>query len=394
MVKLCRIVVVIIVAGLPAAAANAQNLGVIDQVIQQFRTVTAGWEATLQKIAQNTFGILALIQFAWAMIRLALRRADFSEFVAEIVNQVMFLGLFYWLLTTTTTWGPAIISSFRQAASQTGASAILSPGDVFNAGLQIAGTIMAQISIWHPGAVAGFIICGLVVMSCFAFIVATMVIALVRSYFIAGAGVLFMAFGGSRWTSDIAIAVVRTTLSIGAGLFSLQLIVSIGMTFIQQWVSQFNDVTARGVLIEIGQALVLAVICKVIPDDISRMVGGASFSHGGVLLGAAAGVAGAGALAVRGAASGATSLAGAGAAARAGARPADQQITAAGRRSTATLVGQTARNVASAAGRDIGRRLSGEPARTHGLAGVRIAADINAIKPSSPPPPRSPASTQ
>jgi type IV secretion system protein TrbL len=387
MVRLRRIVTVAIISATLPAVANAQNLAVIDQVVQQFKAVSAGWEVTLQRIAQNTFAILAMIQFAWAMIRLALRRADFSEFVAEIVNQAMFLGLFFWLLTTTTIWGPAIINSFRQAAGQAGASAVLTPGDVFNAGLQIAGTIVAQLSIWHPGAVAGLIICGLVVMGCFAFIVATMVIALVRSYFIAGAGVLFMAFGGSQWTSDIAISVVRTTLSIGAGLFSLQLIVSIGMTFIQQWVTQFNDVTARGVLIEIGQALILAMICKVIPDDISRMVGGTSFSRGEAIFGTAAGVAETRALTVRGAAPGATSLAGAAAAAR----PANTQMAAAGRRRTVAFVGQPARNVAGVAGRDIGRRLSGEPTRNSGDAGFGLRGGINATNPPSPPPPQSPA---
>ena len=41
---------------------------------------------------------------------------------------------------------------------------------------------------------------------CFALIAAWMVVTLVQSYIVIAAGVLNMAFGGSRWTKDIAIA--------------------------------------------------------------------------------------------------------------------------------------------------------------------------------------------
>jgi type IV secretion system protein TrbL len=388
-----RVIAVAAILVIVPLAAHAQNVGVIDQMVQQFKNATNGWNGALQQIAQGTFGILALIQFGWAMIRLALRRADFSEFTAEIVNQIVFLGLFYWLLTTTTTWGPAIINSFRQAAGAAGGSAVLTPGDVFASGVKIAGTILSQMSAWSPAASVGLMIAGLVVMASFAYICATMVIALVRSYFIIGASVLFMAFGGSQWTSDVAISVVRTTLGIGAGLFALQLIVSIAMTFIQQWVSQFNDVTANSLMIEIGQALVLAVIAKIIPEDISRMVGGASFSHGGALFGAAAGVATASAIVGSGTARAAAGIAGAGAAVGSAARLATAQVAARGGTSSAmgraaTLTGLTARNAASAAGRDIGRRLSGQT-MARGITGFRMAADLSQrAEQLQPPPPQ------
>jgi len=381
MLRLAVIVVVFVAAPL---AAHAQGANVIDQIVGQFKTVTAGWEGTLQRLAMSTFGILALIQFAWGMIRQALRRADFSEFTAEIVNQIMFIGLFYWLLTTTTAWGPAIINGFREAAGQASGTQVLTPGDVFNAGLNIAQKIMAQISVWHPGAVAGLIIAGIVVMACFAVIVAIMVIALVRTFFIASAGVLFMAFGGSMWTSEIAVSVVRKTMSVGAGLFTLQLIASIGMTFIQQWVSQFNDVTSAGLLIEIGSAIVLLAVCWVIPDDIASLIGAGAFSHGGALMGAAAGTVGVAAMVGAGAGRMATGIAGAGSAVGGAARLANTQVASRISRGTgptstvgriATLTGKTAGNISSAVGRDIGRRLSGQ-SMGRGTLGFRVSEDL------------------
>lgn len=364
------------------AAARAQDVNTIDTVVTRFHAATADWEATLQGLARNTFAILATIQFFWAMAKLVFRRADFSELVAELVNQFMFIGLFLWLLTATATWGQAIINGFRYAGGAASGMAVLTPGDVFKVGIDIAGQIWAQLTVWEPGASAGLAISALVVLACFAWIVLTMVTALVESYFVIAGGVLLMAFGASVWTKDIAIGVVRNVFGVGAKLFALQLVTSVGGTFVQTWSQQFNDVTARGVFIEICQALVLAGITKTIPDMFQRMVGGVGTANGGALVGAAAGLASAAVLVSTAAFKLATSIAGAGAVTGAAAQLASQQMEAAGGGPAsltgriAAITGMTARNVGSAAATDIGRRLSGQGGR-FGHAGFRQAADLS-----------------
>jgi type IV secretion system protein TrbL len=363
---------------------HAQDVNTIDTIVQRFQAVTNGWQGALQNIAQNTFAILATIQLFWAIATLAVKRADFSEFVAELVNQIMFIGLFYWLLTTTTTWGPAIISSFRQAGSTASGTAVLTPGDVFHVGINIAGQIWAQISVWSPGASTGLAIAALVVLACFAWIVLTMVTALVESYFVISGGVLLLAFGASAWTKDVAIGVVRNVFGIGAKLFALQLVTSVGGAFIQQWATQFNQITAQGMMIEICQALVLAGITKTIPDLFQRMAGGIGTANGGAILGAAAGLASASVMLASAAAKMATAVAGAGAltggaaqlaSARMAARVASGTAPATATGRATTLIGATARNMGSAVATDVGRRLSGQGSR-FGQSGFRQAADL------------------
>jgi type IV secretion system protein TrbL len=58
------------------------------------------------------------------------------------------------------------------------------------------------MSIWHPEASAGLMVAGIVIKVCFALMAACMVLALVESFLIISMGVLFMAFGGTRWTKD------------------------------------------------------------------------------------------------------------------------------------------------------------------------------------------------
>jgi len=178
-----------------ANPAHAQSVNVLDQIVIEFRSRSAGWEGTLRSFATGTFGILATIELAWAAFRLAFRRADVSEWLGEIVNQILFLGFFLALLENSVTWGQTIVNSFRQAASAAGGGGV-APSDVFASGVQLAAKVMAQMSIWSPAASVGLIIAGLVIEICFALIAACMVLALVESYLVISIGVLFYGVRG------------------------------------------------------------------------------------------------------------------------------------------------------------------------------------------------------
>jgi type IV secretion system protein TrbL len=393
-------------AGITVAAvhpAHAQSTNTLDQIVDQFQTRSAGWESTLQSFARGTFGILAAIELVWASFKLAFRGADVSEWLAEIVNQILFLGFFFALLENSVTWGQAIVDSFRQAAGAAGGSGI-APSNVFAAGVSLAGKVMSQMSFWAPEASIALVIAGLVIEVCFALIAAFMVLALVESYLIISMSVIFMAFGGSRWTKDFAVSTVRYTVSVGAKLFVLQLLVSIGTGLIQSWASTFNDVTANSLCILVGCSIVMLALVKVLPETMQRIVNGSSMASGSALVGAAAAVgAGVGAvgLGMFGAApmlGNAVRLAGAqvdsadanAAEASGGEAPPRSRLSRA-----AAMTGYAARNIATAPLADVGRRLSGQGSR-HGIATWRMSADLanrrrllqdDNDKPPPPPPP-------
>jgi len=379
MAALCIATAVLVIA----APACAQSVNVLDQIVSQFQSRSAGWESTLRSFAMNTFGILASIELAWAAFKLAFRGSDVSEWLAEIVNQILFLGFFLALLENSVTWGTAIVNSFRQAAGAAGGGGI-APSDVFAAGVKIAAQVLNQMSFWHPEASAGLIVAGIVIEVCFALMAAFMVLALVESYLIISMGVIFMAFGGSRWTKDFAVSTVRYTVSVGAKLFVLQLLVSIGTGLIQSWADSFTDVTDASLCILIGCSIVMLALVKVLPETMQRIVNGSSMASGSALVGAAAAV-GAGVGAIGAGMFGSGAMAG-NALRLAGAQmdAADAKTAEAGggeapQRSrlgrAAAMTGYTARNLASAPLADVGRRLSGQGSR-HGLATWRASADL------------------
>jgi type IV secretion system protein TrbL len=311
-----------------AQPASAQT---IDAILTRFRAAMAGWGGPLQTIARATFAGLALIQLFWALARQIFRRADLSEVLAELVNQIMFIGLFFWLLTTTTAWGPAIIKGFLTAAAQTGA-APMTPGLVFAAGIDMGSQALTQdIDLFSIGASIGLILVGIALTICFAWIAAMMVIALVQSYFILNGAVIFMMFGASVWTKDIAVSVIRSVLGIGAKLFALQLLTSIGMAFVTDWGTAAGvpgTATIQSMVIQLGCGVVLLAIVQSIPAELERMIGGSSLAGGGALVGAAAEIAGAAAIMSRAATSLATSVAGAGALTGSAAALAQSQMAA------------------------------------------------------------------
>ena len=51
------------------------------------------------------------------------------------------------------------------------------------------------------------------------------------------AGLIFLGFGGCRWTSDMAINYYRTILGVGVSLMTMQLIIGIGIEYLKDLVA-------------------------------------------------------------------------------------------------------------------------------------------------------------
>jgi type IV secretion system protein TrbL len=271
-----------------------------------------------------------------------------------IVTQILFIGFFYWLLVNSSQFAGVIVKSFQTAASSAaqagGVSMGMSPSDIFDVGLKLAGQFVSATSLWSPGASLGLFISALVIIFCFAIIAAFLILALVESYVVISAGVLFLGFGGSRWTKDLAIKIMVYAVSVGAKLFVLQLLIALGAQVFQELATtaRTNNTT---LFICIGSAIVMLALTKIIPDMIQGLINGTSFGASGALgsvvwgatKGTAAGVA-AGGMAVG--------------AARDLARAQNEERAAQGE-APRSLFGQTVRNLGGALLDNVGHRLSG-----------------------------------
>ncbi|HEU4854368.1 MAG TPA: P-type conjugative transfer protein TrbL [Nitrosospira sp.] len=279
-------------AGPAMAAGTLDPATASDGLLALMRSSANSWSGVLRGYATDIFWTLALIQFVWKFGMLALRKTDFSELAAELVRWCVIIGIYASLLLYSVVWTQAIVDSFRQAgASAAGTSAVLQPGDLFALAVEL-GRMVASVGLTDP--VTAFIVAlsAILIVMCFTFLAAFLMVTLIESYFVINAGVFFMAFGGSEWTREYAMAMLRYAVSVGAKLFVLQLIVGIIMSSARTLQAAYtHDETSM--LTMTGVAFICAVFSKTLAETVQGLISGVSVGGGATLGGmAAAGLAG------------------------------------------------------------------------------------------------------
>ena len=87
-----------------------------------------------------------------------------------------------------------------------------------------------------------------------------MLLLLASGWVLAYGGVFFLGFGGSRWTSDMAINYYKVVLGVAAQLFAMVLLVGIGKTFLDDYYSRMS---AGISLKEMGMLIVIILLALV-----------------------------------------------------------------------------------------------------------------------------------
>lgn len=234
------------------------------------------------------------------------------DFLATIGLWVLGAGLFFWLMEYGSTYTGYIVQSLQLIGQDAGGTAI-TPSTVFAAGLNVGGMIWFQNhSVLHPVLTVAILIAILPIVLSFAAAAVWMAVALIEAYFVIGAAVLFLAFGGMRWTREVAVSLLRAVLAIGFKLFAIEMITPVATNLITQWANGADTANMQNILALVGSAFFFAALTKLAPDRLERIVLGAGgsqahYSHpirevataAGVAVGAGATVYGAGTLAIR-----------------------------------------------------------------------------------------------
>jgi type IV secretion system protein TrbL len=276
----------------PVCVPGAGQGGILTGLAHQFSTTTQPWMTTALHYAQGLFFALVAIEIAWSAITYVLQKDSLPDFVASLLLKILGVGFFFIVLQPQ--YGPVwigdIISSFSQAGSAISGQVQLAPSDpssVFNCGTDIANAMLESASE-NQGMTLGNLlpmieivltsmICALGVVLAFAIIAGQLLITLVESYIVIGAGVFMLGFTGSRWTLVFGEKYLGYAVSIGIKLFMLELIVGLGFDLGQQWGSLFaNGIAPPETYIEVvGAALVFGFLAWQIPSLAASLMNGA-----------------------------------------------------------------------------------------------------------------------
>jgi type IV secretion system protein TrbL len=294
------------------AAAQLTNQGLFDQVVTEFATRATSWQSVVMNAAMWLFWTLFAISLVWTGGMMILRKADIGEFFAEFVRFCLFFGFFLWLLRNGPAFATSIIQSLQRLGEQASGVSSVTPSGIVDIGFMIFKQSLVNMSLWSPiDSVIGFVL-SLGILLLLATVGVNMLLLFVSSWILMYAGVFFLGFGGSRWTSDMAINYYKTVLGVAVQIFAMVLLVGIGVDLLSSFYAKMNKGTLN--FEELGVMLVfcfaLLMLINKIPGLLSGVITGAGISQAGIGSFGAGAVAGA-ALGAAGMAATAASMAGA-----------------------------------------------------------------------------------
>lgn len=293
-----------------ASQAFAAPTDIFDQVSLGYKSAAATWYRPLHGFAKRLFALLAVIEIAWAATLYLLEKNDYQSFVSAIAKKIMGIGFFLALLTYADTWIPSIINSFAMAGQHASGSGGLSPSNIITRGLDCAWKIFDSVSFLGldiAEAVGVGLVC--LILACiialvFAVVACQLLVALVESYIAISAGVLFLGFGGSRWTTDFVQKYIGYSMACGVKLLVMYLLIGAGMQLSSGWADMLNAAAGNNAILHsslsvlIG-AMLLAFLAYQIPSMAASLLagspsltaGGAGAVVGGMVAGGIAGAA-------------------------------------------------------------------------------------------------------
>lgn len=307
-----------------AASAQLTNQGMLDQVVTEFATRATSWQTVVMNAAMFLFWTLGTISLVFTFGFMALRKADIGEFFAEFIRFILFFGFFLWLLRNGPAFANSIIQSLARIGEQASGVASVTPSGIVDIGFMILKQAFINSSIWSPVDSFIGVALSLGILILLAVVAINMLLLLVSGWLLMYAGIFFLGFGGSRWTSDMAINYYKTVLGVAVQIMTMVLLVGIGNDLLSSFYARMNTGTLN--FEELGVMLVFCVALLMLVNRVPPLVAGIITGSG---IGGAGGIGNFGAGAAIGAAMGAASMA-AGAASVAGAAVMGGATSAAG----------------------------------------------------------------
>ena len=284
----------------------------------QFKAATTGWMTTAIGYAKDIFGSLAVLEFVWSGAQYALRKNDLPDFITGAFLKMLSLSFFFFILIDMApTFIPDIINSFITIGANIGGVPMISvdsPGTFVSLGISMVVQMfngLGKLSLGNEiGAIFPVALAALFIFIAFIIIAAQLLIILIESYIVLGAGAVMLGFLGSRWTNTFGEKYYGYAVSIGIKLMVIELVAGLGMKIAGVWMEELLHAQGvhLGMYFDIAMGSVLfAALAMMVPSLAgSFMNGSPSLSLGNVGAAGAAiagGVVAAGAGAAMGAAS-------------------------------------------------------------------------------------------
>ena len=273
-----------------AGEAHAANEDFVSTLVREFYNKTGNWEPTLKRYALIVFRWLVILEVCFLGIKAALNRDQIPDIFKQFVMLLLMAGFFLAVINYYQEWAWNLINGLGAIGRE------LTPGGYssespFLTGMQLVKLVLDKLSVWSPGNSIALLIAALVIIVCFALISAQVVFIKCEAMVAMAAALILVAFGGSSFLKDYAVNAIRYVLAVAFKLFVMQLVLGIGIAFIEGFSTSTAEL--QDIFVVIGASVVLLALVKSLPDVCAGIINGSHVSSGAALTASAAAVGGA-----------------------------------------------------------------------------------------------------
>lgn len=270
--------------------AHAADEDFVSKLVHEFYNKTSAWEPTLKRYALVVFRWLVILEVCFLGIKAALNRDQLGDILKQFVMLLLMAGFFMAVITYYKEWSWNLINGLGAIGRE------LTPGGYssespFLTGMQLVKLVLDKLSVWSPGNSIALLIAALVIIVCFALISAQVVFIKCEAMVAMAAAVILVGFGGSAFLKDYAVNAIRYVLAVAFKLFVMQLVLGVGIAFIEGFSTSTAEL--QDIFVVIGTSVVLLALVKSLPDVCAGIINGSQVSSGAALTASAAAVGGA-----------------------------------------------------------------------------------------------------
>lgn len=270
------------------SAQQQQDVKILSQIATEYQQKASAWRPIIESYALSLFRTLLIGSVAWMGITAILKPSDLKEVLIDFIKLIFFTCLMLAVLKYFDKWANELIDGLTGIATEMGAPKA-DANSVFTSGMHLIFHIVDETSVMSPMTSLGLLICALAIAITFALIAAQMLLVKCESYIVLNAGIILLGFGGSEQTRNYATNFLKYALSVAAKLFVMQLLISLGVSFIGDLKTASVDL--HDLFIVIGASIVLLALTMSIPDIVSGIINGSHVSTGQAITSAASTVA-------------------------------------------------------------------------------------------------------
>ena len=265
--------------------AHAANEDFVSKLVAEFYNKTSAWEPILRKYALTVFRWLVILEVCFLGIKAALNRDQLGDILKQFVMLLLTAGFFLAVITYYKEWSWTLINGLGAIGKE------LTPGGYssespFLTGMQLVKLVLDKLSIWSPGNSVALLLAALVIIVCFALISAQVVFIKCEAMIAMGAALILVGFGGSNFLKDYAVNAIRYVLAVAFKLFVMQLVLGVGIAFIEGFSTSTAEL--QDIFVVIGASVVLLALVKSLPDVCAGIINGSHVSSGAALTSAVA----------------------------------------------------------------------------------------------------------